>query len=354
MCSSAFSKNKSLNHFTMKENYFIGIDVSKKNLDCCLLCNGSVIRQDVISNYPKSVESYLNLISVEENLVAEQIIVCAEYTGLYIYPLVVACQTTNYKLWLEDPTQIKYSSGLQRGKNDQIDAKRIALYAFRYIDRIKIYKKPSVSIESIKLLSTELNMLCVDRAKYQSQLSDQKEYMPDNVYKLKYKRLTLLIIELEKAISSIENEIENLIRGDILLSRQMELLLSIEGIGKKTSVKMILETQAFTKFTDSRKFCCHAGVAPFCYLSGSSQHSRNKVSHRANKSIKTLLHLASLSAIQNKNSELRQYYDRKVAEGKNKMSVLNAIRAKLITRMFAVIKNDKPYNKNYKNQYQLA
>lgn len=73
------------------------------------------------------------------------------------------CQSKQYKLWLEDPTQIKYSSGLQRGKNDKIDAKRIALYAFRYIDRIKVYMRPSANIESLKLLSTELNMLCTDR-----------------------------------------------------------------------------------------------------------------------------------------------------------------------------------------------
>lgn len=337
----------------MKDYYFIGIDVSKKNLDCCLLSNGVVVKQDVISNHQKSIENYLSIIRVEQNIDVEQIVVCAEFTGLYIYPLTISCQAGNYKLWLEDPTQIKYSSGLQRGKNDPVDAKRIALYAYRYIDKLKIYNHPTISVESIKLLTTELNMLCVDRAKYQAQLSDQKEYMPDNVYKLKSKRLSLLIKELNKAIVNIEAEIEDIIAKDALLSHQMKLLLSIEGIGKKTSLKMILETQGFTRFTDSRKFCCHAGVAPFSYSSGSSQHSKNRVSHRANKSIKSLLHLAALSAIQNKNSALRVYYDRKVAEGKNKMSVLNAIRAKLVARMFAVIKNNELYNSNYTNQFAV-
>ncbi len=333
----------------MKDYYFIGIDVSKKNLDCCSLYNGTIIKHDVITNHQKSIENYLSTICIEQSVESEQLIICAEYTGLYIYPLVLACQTTKYKLWMEDPIQIKYSSGLQRGKNDAVDAKRIALYASRYIDRMRLYCCPSSSMESLKLLASELNMLCIDKAKYKGQLSDQKEYMPDNVYKLKSKRLTLLIKELDKAISSIESDIENIIIKDEQLSHQMKLLLTVEGIGKKTALKVILETQAFTKFTDSRKFCCHAGVAPFSYLSGSSQHSRNRVSQRANKSIKSLLHLAELSALQNKNSELRSYYDRKVAEGKNKMSVLNAIRAKLISRMFAVIRNDSLYNFNYKN-----
>jgi len=53
-----------------------------------------------------------------------------------------------------------------------------------------------------------------------------------------------------------------------------------------------------------------------------------------------------------KEGEMRDYYLRKVAEGKNKMLVLNAIRAKLIARMFAVIKNNRQYQKKY--QFLLA
>lgn len=65
-----------------------------------------------------------------------------------------------------------------------------------------------------------------------------------------------------------------------------------------------------------------------------------------------LLFIGLVSAIQNKNSELRKYYERKIAEGKNNMPVLNAIRAKLIARMFAVIKSNLHYDFNHINQYQ--
>ena len=111
---------------------------------------------------------------------------------------------------------------------------------------------------------------------------------------------------------------------------------------------MIVETNAFRDFDNGRQFCCHAGVAPFKYNSGSSIHSRNRVSNKADKSIKTLLHLAAIVvATRKKDGELRAYYNRKVAEGKNKMSVLNAVRAKLVLRMFAVIKFNKFYEQNY-------
>lgn len=141
------------------------------------------------------------------------------------------------------------------------------------------------------------------------------------------------------------------------LSKQHKLLCSIDGIGERTAVKMIVETNAFKDFKDPRKFCCHAGVAPFSYSSGSSQRSKNKVSNRADKTIKTLLHLSALVAATRMKGELNDYYIRKVAEGKNKMSVLNAVRAKLVYRMFAVVRHEQLYQKivlfsciNHKNR----
>jgi hypothetical protein len=57
--------------------------------------------------------------------------------------------------------------------------------------------------------------------------------------------------------------------------------------------------------------------------------------------------MAALIVSTRMKGELHDYYERKVAEGKNKMLILNAVRAKLVYRMFAVIKNDVPYEKNY-------
>lgn len=81
----------------------------------------------------------------------------------------------------------------------------------------------------------------------------------------------------------------------------------------------------------------------FLYTSGSSLRSQNRVSLRADKSIKSLLHLAAVAIAHRKDGELKEYFLRKVEEGKNKMTVINAIRAKLVSRMFSVIKNDRYY-----------
>lgn len=63
--------------------------------------------------------------------------------------------------------------------------------------------------------------------------------------------------------------------------------------------------------------------------------------------------MAALSAISAK-GEFREYFLRKVAEGKNKMSVINAVRSKLVHRIFAFIRDNRLYSKEYENSYAAA
>ena len=136
------------------------------------------------------------------------------------------------------------------------------------------------------------------------------------------------------------------------MQNSLRLLSSIPGIGLVTAVALILATNNFTAFDDGRKFASYCGVAPFEHTSGTSIRGRTvrrtaKTSHLANKRIKTLLSNEAASAIQS-DEELKAYFHRKVAEGKSrrgtaKMVVINAIRAKLINRVFATINRGTEY-----------
>lgn len=85
--------------------------------------------------------------------------------------------------------------------------------------------------------------------------------------------------------------------------------------------------------------------------SSGQRKGKPKVSQMANKKVKSLLHLAALSAIQHC-QELKAYYERKVLEGKNKMLVINNVRNKLVLRIFACVREDRNYDEKYK--YALA
>lgn len=154
-----------------------------------------------------------------------------------------------------------------------------------------------------------------------------------------------LIASLDEQIAAIEKEIELLLKADAKIQNQVELIRSVPGVGKVLSWEIIAKTNGFTSIKTPREMACYSGVAPFEFQSGTSIFRRPEVSHLADKTLKSLLHLGAMSAIRLKN-DLGEYYRRKVAEGKNKMSVINAVRNKIIHRIYAVIKNQTIYQNN--------
>ena len=80
----------------------------------------------------------------------------------------------------------------------------------------------------------------------------------------------------------------------------------------------------------------------------STVRSKAKTSKRSNQTMKALLHLSAVCvATHMKSSEYKEYYERKLKEGKHVMCVLNVIRAKLVHRMFSVIRRDREYTRQY-------
>jgi len=109
-----------------------------------------------------------------------------------------------------------------------------------------------------------------------------------------------------------------------------------------TGVSLLIYTDGFTKFNSSKQLASYSGIAPFEYSSGTSVRGKTKVHPMGNKTLKTVLHLCAVSSLRN-NPEMKTYYARKVGEGKNKMLVLNAIRNKLVARVFSCVKNERMY-----------
>lgn len=331
------------------KNYQMGIDISKEKLNICLRKGTHTVREEEIKNTVAAIKKCVKRIEKESGVTNDDLLVCAEFTGRYIYPLVCACDEMGLFLWMEDPTRIKNSFGVTRGKDDRVDARRIAEYAFRFSDKAVAYKMPDKTLVSLKNLLTDRDTLANDRKKYETQLRDQKGYMDAEDYRRKKRSWSAVVKTLDKQIALIDDEIQRLVESDEKIKHQTELLKTVDGVGDRIAVRMVVVTMAFTRFETPRQFNCYAGLAPFRYTSGKSIYSKSKVSQRANKQIKSLLHLAAVSvATHMKSGEYKEYYKRKTEEGKHPMCVLNVIRAKLVSRMFAVIKRDEAYQRDYK------
>ena len=148
----------------------------------------------------------------------------------------------------------------------------------------------------------------------------------------------------QKRVKEIEKMIREEIAKENSLKREIDRIKTVPGIGDITAWMIAAKTQGFTRLLDPRKLACFAGVVPFEQQSGSSLKTKPRVSKMADRALKTVLQMAAMRAVR-LNNELQEYYHRKVEEGKNKMSVLNAVRNKLIHIAMALIKN-KTYYKN--------
>lgn len=331
----------------MKKIY-LGVDISKEKLNLCYRKGLEIVLEEECRNEVKCITRAMKASFKKLGVDTGEVLVCAEYTGRYIYPLTVACQGLDVYLWLDDPTRIKNSFGIIRGKSDAVDAARISEYAFRFQDKASRYTIADKSIATMKNLLSDREFLLTDRKRYQAQIHDQKGYMDPADFRRKNSRWDKVIRAIDEQIEAIDKEIDGLISADPVLSLQRELLKSIDGIGERIAVNMIAVTAGFTRFKDARHFCSFAGLTPYRYESGSSVRSRARISRRANQTMKALLHMGAVNvATRVKAGELHEYYDRRIREGKHVMCVLNIIRAKLVHRMFSVIERDEPYSKLY-------
>ena len=164
--------------------------------------------------------------------------------------------------------------------------------------------------------------------------------MMENVYKM-------AINGLQKSMTEIEKQITLVIKSDSSINTNYNLLLSVSSIGPVTATYILCCTNNFANKISGKQLSCYAGVVPFSDRSGTSLKGRNKVHKMANKELKSLLHLCALSSIKYY-QEFRDYYERKVKEGKHPNSVLNAICNKILLRAVAVVNNQKSYVENYK------
>ena len=323
----------------MEIKEIIGIDVSKLTMDCCHHSSGSYKEFDNNIDGIASMVSWSLQVSVVSK---NKLLFIFEHTGLYSDQLIQFLGSGDYLFNVVPGLEIKRSLGIARGKDDRADAKRIALYGHRVKDEVKPFQIPSKTLDTLKRLMSMRKKLVTQRAGYTALLKEQKRVLSKQHNKVLFRVHQKMIITLDKQITIVEQEMKHLIEEDSELQNLYRLITSVKGIGGVTARFLIVYTTGFKSFETWRKFASYCGIAPFPYRSGTSIRGRTKVSHLANKEGKSLLSMCAVSAIQS-NPEMKAYYNRRIDQGKNKMSTINIIRNKLLARAFAAVQRGTPY-----------
>lgn len=324
---------------------YVGIDVSKETLDYCLVIGGQQVFHLQTENSIKGIRVLIKELLKNKIEDLNDVIFCLEHTGIYSNHLIAFLSKNNLKVWLESPMQIKKSLGVHRGKNDKIDAIRIAMYAYKNRDEVKLWEPQRKELQKLKEL-TNARKRILKAIKLLTATFNEKSFYDSDIMKLTKQSTNTSIKALKKDLKNINKTIIETIKSDEQLNHLFKLITSVFCVGEVIATQIIICTNEFKNINEGKKFACYCGVVPFEHKSGTSVRGKTRVSKMANMELKKYLHMAALAAVRYK-GELQDYFLRKVAEGKNKMSVLNAIRNKLVLRVFACVRDNKPYDRVY-------
>ena len=334
---------------TENVNFYLGLDVSKPYFDVSLLKVVNHQKQPLLTEHFNNTAAGLKafhkwLVSLAVSF-DEHTLLVIENTGIYHRLIWKYCSEQGLPIHIGNAAHIKWSFGIARGKNDRIDSQRLCRYAFKHADELKVTPVLNPVFIKLKDLLTARTKLLSQLKGIQTYLKELKLSNPPSVQKLMEKAHKAAIEGLKKSIAEIEVQLQNILTEDDSIKKNYDLLVSIPGVGHLTALYVICCTSNFASTVSGKQLACYAGVVPFEHTSGISIKGRNRVHSMANKELKRMLHLCALTAIKYY-PEFRHYYERKKAQGKHSMSIINAIRNKIVLRMVAVVNKQQPYVEN--------
>ncbi len=326
----------------MKKKSFIGIDISKNVIDASIFCEGGNVKSFPHAVFDNSRKGFKELCAWLKtcHVVLSQALFGMEFTGCYSMELEKFLTAKKYQFCMLGTHIVKHHPIGPRDKSDKIDSAKIADFLYRYdgTECTKPYKLPSDTLMKLRKLVRKRKFLVEQRTSFMNamQTFDKKE---DAAIYSKY------IHAFDMDIKKIEHEEEELIAKDGDLLETYKNLLTIPGIGLVNAINAIVITRNFTAFGTARQYASYVGVAPHQHTSGTSVRWRARPSARCDGQAKADLSMAALRAVET-DMELSTFYNRKLG-GKNdpgtKRKALNAVKFKLILRIFAIGKQKRAW-----------
>jgi transposase len=309
-----------------------GIDLSKEKFDVNFLCSKGQEKSIVVKNRFNAIVSFLE--SFGNNA-----IICCEYTGVYGDLLCHLAITMGIPIARVTGYEIKHSLGLQKGKTDMIDARRIREYAERFHDKLKYAEALSSELKELRKLYNLRARLVKCRKILQTSLTGS---INEDCKSLMEVQVVHDMIETHNlAIEKLESGMLEIIRSRKELFKSYKQVTSIKGIGPVTACELIVKTGNFKKIDTARKAASFAGICPFPNSSG-KMVKKSKVSKMSDKQLKSLLFMCSKAAVRS-NPEYGFYFLRKKQEGKPYYLIMNNVANKLLRTVFHLVKTDHMY-----------
>lgn len=331
-------------------DYYLAGDICKEKIDFCLYDSEKYLLTRVVKNTKSDLKKFIKeidalILDSEKAQLCKSLLFVFEYTGIYNNHILEILFELQHRVALIHPGTLKAVVKVDRNKTDEIDAKRIAEYAHRFRDKLDIVQPSSNELKELKILISERASLVKLRSQCVQKEEDYKNFMPTNTFVWLKNNNKALLEDMEEAIKNIDSKILTIIKSDQGLHTNYKNAVSVPGIGPVTAAALICFTGNFTKFKNSKQLGSYCGVVPFERSSG-MYRGKQRVSKKANKHLKSLLHMGALS-IMTSNNNFGRYYAKKVEEGKNKMAAINCLRNKILKTVFSCVMNKQKYKADF-------
>lgn len=264
-----------------------------------------------------------------------------EATGIYYLDMAVQLAEAGVEVMVLNPKAAHHFARAmsQRSKTDALDARMLLAYLQR-MDFVPWQPPPRAVLELRQL------------GRHLGRLAEQKTRLKNQLHALRSTRTSpaVVIEDMQDDLASLERRIERLsaealarVRADAALSQRFDALDSITGIGPTSALALLAELLVLPRSMNSRACVCHAGLDVRIHRSGSSVELAPRLSKHGNKYLRRALYMPAMVAIVH-DPHAKAFRDRLLARGKKKMQALAAVMRKLLTAVWALIRNPRAYD----------
>jgi transposase len=336
---------------------YIGIDVHKKDWSVSIFSDAAHHRTFCQPASAIALKTYL-----DHNFPGAQITCAYEASklGYWIYRSLIGF---GYQCLVVNAADIPTSNKESSSKTDPIDSRKIGK-ALRAGLLTSIHVPDQVT-EGDRQLFRYRRRLLADLTRVKNRIKDKflftgitipQEFdnsnwskaflrwikyasLPDSSTRLTVDRLLEQYDFLHKHFLKVSIEVRKLQRQS-RYKKTAKLLRSIPGIGPLTTVELLCEIEDINRFESFKKFNGFIGFRPGSHSSG-ERDWRGGLSYRRHKALRSSLIECAWSAIQ-KDPVMLQRYDQLKQRLTGKRAIV-VIARKLLSRIYAVLKNETPY-----------
>ncbi|HEY9100427.1 MAG TPA: IS110 family transposase [Thiobacillus sp.] len=319
---------------------YVGIDVSKRKLDCAILLNGK-IKSKVVSN-DRSGFALLDTWLKERSAFVNNTHICMEATGPYSEQVALALVDLGWIVSVVNPARIKgfAQSELARNKTDCADAALLARFCAAM--NPSVWTPPSPAYRQLRAMVERLQAL---KDMHQQEVNRLEAHHASGETTV-LPNVKSHIAWLDKQIAKLQREINDHIDGHPELKQDAELIASIPGIGETTVAKVLAYAGNVRRFTNAKALAAFIGICPRQRQSGSSVKGRTLISRTGHAELRKALYMPGLVALRH-NPILQIFGARMKANGLAPKAVVGAAMRKLAHLIYGVVKSGKPFDANF-------